>query len=56
MGPAVLLVQFHVGGLQGEAASGGHGIPGVHGQVHEHLLELMDVHLDRAQIGVLKSD
>jgi hypothetical protein len=49
----VLFIQFHVGGLESKATSGGHGVPSIHGQVHEHLLELMYVNLGVTQVGAL---
>jgi len=37
--PRLVVAQMHVGGLDAEAAAGGHGVSGVHHQVHDHLLK-----------------
>ena len=50
MRPAILLVQLHVGGLQGELVSAGHGLAGVDRQVHDDLLHLALVGLDGVQV------
>src|SRR5258708_18169312 len=41
-------VQVDVGALDCEAATSGHGVPRVHGQVHEDLLDLPGISLDLA--------
>ena len=51
VGARVLRVELDVGGLDGELASRGHRIPSVGAQVHQDLLELADVGLDRAHVG-----
>src|SRR5438876_10580026 len=45
----IALVQFGVRGLDGELAALGHRIPRIHGQIHDHLLELPRVGLHGAE-------
>ena len=42
--------KLHVGRPQGENSPFGHGVPGVHRQVHQHLLELGGVHPNQTQV------
>jgi hypothetical protein len=39
------LIQHHIGRLDGELAAFGHGVPGIHHQVHQHLFHLCWIHL-----------
>ena len=50
MAPGIGRVQVHVGGLDGDLPALGHGIPGIHRQVHDHLLDLTGIGLDHAQV------
>ena len=43
-------IHLHVGSGQGQGAAGGHGIPGIDGQVHEHLLDLGKIRFDATQV------
>jgi len=45
------LGQENVFGLDGQLAAQGHGIPRVHGEVHDDLLDLPGVDLDRREPG-----
>ena len=47
------LVQFDIGGLEGELAAAGHRVPRVDGQVHEDLLELARVGLHAPERRIL---
>ena len=47
----VRVVQIHVGRLQGELAPVRHRVAGVHGQVHDYLLELAGIGLDPPRGG-----
>ncbi len=44
-------IQLHVGGLEGQAAAPGHGVPGVDRQVHDRLFQLVTVGFRPAQVG-----
>ena len=46
----VLRIQIGIGGLDGQPPAGGHRVPGVDDQVHDDLLDLAWIHLDRVQI------
>ena len=50
--PDVGVVELGVGRLDCELPAARHGVPSVHGQVHDHLLELARVGLHSAQGGV----
>src|ERR1035441_4581750 len=45
------VIDFDGGGADEELATVGHGVAGVHGQVHDDLLEHADVGLDMQQVG-----
>ena len=51
MEAGVVVVELDVGGLDGQFAAVGHGIAGVDGQVHDDLLDLAGIGLDRARSG-----
>ena len=46
----VCAVQFRIRSLDKEPPSGRHGVPGVNGQIHDHLFHLAGVRADRSQI------
>ena len=52
MQPGIARVQFHAGGLDQQLAAEWHGIPGVHREVHDHLLEVMRIGADRTVDGL----
>jgi hypothetical protein len=52
--PGEVVVELGVGGLDGQLATAGHGVTGVHRQVHQDELELAAVSLDGP--GVRRGD
>ena len=46
----VLFFQKDIVGLQEEISAGRHGLPGIHKQIQQHLLNLSPVHVHRPQI------
>src|SRR6266446_3583903 len=52
MFPCVRMVQFYVGGSDLEFPARRHGIPGIHSQIHDHLLDLALVGFDISKLRI----
>ena len=49
--PCVLFTEGYVGSLNRELPAGGHGIPGVHGEIHDDLFDLTRVSADCPEVS-----
>ena len=54
MGFGVGFIEFDIAGFDGELPALGHRVSGVHGEIHDHLLDLARVHFHRT--GALAED
>ena len=51
VGLSIAFIEFDVGGFDGESASLRHRVPRIDGEVHDDLVDLPRVDLDRAEVG-----